>query len=261
MRRRFSKPGLAIVLASVVLLLLCGCAPAPQDALDPPPGVTEPEVGETASPVWQPYADVDGDSNVVAYEYGRGYINVRFADGAEYQYTGESAGDDSILIMQLLADEGDGLNAYIQDNCYYGYVGADRPLNLPDLSEEPPAPSFVTCPACMGSGDEACIRCSGLGAEPCMSCQGAGGSVCSACGGYGEKICGWCSGAGYNSWNGNPCSTCYGTGIEQCWLCTGLGGSTCGLCGGGGLTQCLLCGGRGTDSCARCAGAGQIFGN
>ena len=63
-----------------------------------------------------PYRDIDNDSGVVAYEYGDNYIVVKFYDGTRYEYTYISAGVHNIEQMKLLANRGDGLNAYIQDH-------------------------------------------------------------------------------------------------------------------------------------------------
>lgn len=59
------------------------------------------------------YKDANRDSNIIAYEYGDGYIIVQFRDGGQYEYTNQSAGIHHIQEMKKLADIGDGLNAYI----------------------------------------------------------------------------------------------------------------------------------------------------
>jgi len=60
-----------------------------------------------------PYRNTDGDSGVVAYEYGAGWIHVQFSDGAHYKYEASRIGGTHISNMQRLADSGTGLNAYI----------------------------------------------------------------------------------------------------------------------------------------------------
>jgi hypothetical protein len=59
------------------------------------------------------YKDIDNDSGVSTYEYGADYIVVQFKDGGKYEYTHQSAGMQNIEQMKLLADQGDGLNAFI----------------------------------------------------------------------------------------------------------------------------------------------------
>lgn len=68
------------------------------------------------------YKDIDGDSGVVAYEYGNDYIRVQFKTGSPYTYNYDSAGRHHIEKMKELADAGDGLNAYINYNVKYNYV-------------------------------------------------------------------------------------------------------------------------------------------
>lgn len=61
----------------------------------------------------QPYKDIDGDSNVAAYEIGQGSISVQFSNGGTYLYNGSAPGAAHVAEMQRLAQTGDGLNAYI----------------------------------------------------------------------------------------------------------------------------------------------------
>ncbi|MBD3329516.1 hypothetical protein GF357_03415 [Candidatus Dojkabacteria bacterium] len=63
----------------------------------------------------QQYANLGGDSNVVAYENGADYITVQFASGKStfYKYTHSSAGAGVVSHMQQLATSGQGLNSYI----------------------------------------------------------------------------------------------------------------------------------------------------
>jgi hypothetical protein len=67
------------------------------------------------------YANVDGDSNVTAYEYGDNWIRVKFSDGSIYEYTHSSAGQHNIDTMKRLADSGDGLNSFIMRNVKKSY--------------------------------------------------------------------------------------------------------------------------------------------
>jgi len=61
----------------------------------------------------QYYKNINGDSGVQAYEYGADFIRVKFSTGAVYVYTNASAGPQNIAEMKKLADEGKGLNAFI----------------------------------------------------------------------------------------------------------------------------------------------------
>ena len=62
------------------------------------------------------YKNIDGDSGVHSYDYGDGWIHVRFSDGVTYEYQSSKIGAAHISIMQRLADSGDGLNSYINTN-------------------------------------------------------------------------------------------------------------------------------------------------
>ena len=62
------------------------------------------------------YKDIDGDSWVIAYEYGNDFINVQFNKWAIYTYTYSSAWTWNIEHMKKLADQWEGLNAYIVKN-------------------------------------------------------------------------------------------------------------------------------------------------
>ncbi|MDM8001213.1 MAG: hypothetical protein QUS33_14795 [Dehalococcoidia bacterium] len=62
----------------------------------------------------EPYKNLGGDSNVVAFEIGEGYIKVQFGDGSIYLYTDKSAGAANIAEMHRLARTGHGLNSFIQ---------------------------------------------------------------------------------------------------------------------------------------------------
>ena len=68
------------------------------------------------------YANIDGDSGVAAYEYGNDWIRVQFSDGSIYEYSYASAGSANIERMKVLADLGDGLNAFINTQVKFKYV-------------------------------------------------------------------------------------------------------------------------------------------
>lgn len=67
------------------------------------------------------YKNVGGDSGVKAYKYGTNYIEVSFLDGSNYQYTYASAGKTEVEDMKVEADNGQGLNGYINKNVYSLY--------------------------------------------------------------------------------------------------------------------------------------------
>jgi uncharacterized protein YifE (UPF0438 family) len=62
------------------------------------------------------YRDTDNDSNVEAYDYGEDWIVIRFMDGSEYTYEDSRVGHYTLRQMKVLADRGDGLNAFINKN-------------------------------------------------------------------------------------------------------------------------------------------------
>ena len=64
----------------------------------------------------QRYLNIDGDSNVYAYELGDDQIAVQFRDGTVYTYTYASAGRDNVEQMKSLAAAGTGLNSFIRSN-------------------------------------------------------------------------------------------------------------------------------------------------
>jgi hypothetical protein len=60
-----------------------------------------------------PYLDKDGDSGIVAYEINPHSIIVKFHDQWCYEYSSQSVGAAHLQQMKTLAQQGDGLNAYI----------------------------------------------------------------------------------------------------------------------------------------------------
>ena len=65
----------------------------------------------------QRYLNVDGDSNVEAYESSSTYIDVKFYGTAKvYRYSYLSAGQDNVETMKRLAHSGTGLNSFIMRN-------------------------------------------------------------------------------------------------------------------------------------------------
>ncbi|GLU35049.1 hypothetical protein WKR88_13990 [Trinickia caryophylli] len=59
------------------------------------------------------YRNLSGQSGVVAYEIGNGWIAVKFDGGDVYRYTARSAGAENIKQMQRLAERGQGLSTFI----------------------------------------------------------------------------------------------------------------------------------------------------
>lgn len=62
------------------------------------------------------YKDLDCNSYVEAYECGSNYILVQYKSGALYKYTYDSTGSYQVEKMKKLADEGKGLNRFIDEN-------------------------------------------------------------------------------------------------------------------------------------------------
>jgi hypothetical protein len=62
------------------------------------------------------YGDIDGDSGILAYDYGDDWVKVQFKGGRTYEYQASKIGPAHISTMKKLADRGDGLNAYIMNN-------------------------------------------------------------------------------------------------------------------------------------------------
>lgn len=67
------------------------------------------------------YSNLNGNSNVSAYEIGIDRITVQFKDGSVYLYTNASAGSANIEQMKTLARTGKGLNGFINSNVKYKY--------------------------------------------------------------------------------------------------------------------------------------------
>jgi len=64
------------------------------------------------------YKNLSGQSNVARYEIGQDYIIVEFKtkgkDGCDtYKYSYTSAGQDNVEQMKILANQGLGLNSFI----------------------------------------------------------------------------------------------------------------------------------------------------
>ncbi len=59
------------------------------------------------------YSNLSGDSGVVGYEIGAGFIVVEFKDRSQYLYDSTRPGAASVAELQSLARAGRGLNSYI----------------------------------------------------------------------------------------------------------------------------------------------------
>jgi hypothetical protein len=59
------------------------------------------------------YGNESGDSGVVHYEIGEGWIDITFWNGWTYRYTDASAGATRVRAMQALARAGRGLATYV----------------------------------------------------------------------------------------------------------------------------------------------------
>jgi len=62
------------------------------------------------------YLNLGRDSGVRSYSYDSTSITVQFDDGMTYVYTDSRAGTRHIEQMKRMADLGQGLNAYINQN-------------------------------------------------------------------------------------------------------------------------------------------------
>lgn len=68
------------------------------------------------------YRDVDGDSGVLAYDLGANYIDVQFKGTPRiYRYSYQKAGKANVETMKELAQNGNGLNSFINTTVKYLY--------------------------------------------------------------------------------------------------------------------------------------------
>ncbi|WP_421413532.1 hypothetical protein ACOMDM_19190 [Serratia plymuthica] len=71
----------------------------------------------------QVYKDINHDSGVRGYDIGDTYITVWFDGNARsYTYSYASAGAENVETMKRLAENGDGLNAFIKKFVNSKYV-------------------------------------------------------------------------------------------------------------------------------------------
>lgn len=64
---------------------------------------------------WKIYKNLGGDSGIEKYQIGTDYIKVEFGSGKQtvYTYDYNIPGKDAVDYMKKLAEDGEGLNAYI----------------------------------------------------------------------------------------------------------------------------------------------------
>ena len=73
--------------------------------------------------MFEPYKNLNGNSNIESFLIGASYISVKFHGTAKiYTYSYESAGVTHVENMKILAKKGCGLNSYINANCRTLYV-------------------------------------------------------------------------------------------------------------------------------------------
>ena len=69
----------------------------------------------------QIYKNLGGNSNIHSFEAGVNYIDVQFNTGAIYRYSYKNPGSVHVEHMKNLAQEGCGLNSYINRNVRKNY--------------------------------------------------------------------------------------------------------------------------------------------
>lgn len=69
----------------------------------------------------QMYANHSGRSGIYGYESGDDFIEILFTKGNQYKWTYDSAGEDNVEEMKTLAQSGEGLNSFINNNCKDDY--------------------------------------------------------------------------------------------------------------------------------------------
>jgi hypothetical protein len=73
------------------------------------------------------YKNKGGNSSVRSTQASQDKIKVKFSDNSTYVYSKESAGTRRVNTMKKLAEEGQGLNSYINRRAYELYESKDRP--------------------------------------------------------------------------------------------------------------------------------------
>jgi hypothetical protein len=69
------------------------------------------------------YANLGRDSGILSYDYDEGSITIVFKHGGSYRYSASRIGASHFAELKRLADSGDGLNTYINqnDSVKFGY--------------------------------------------------------------------------------------------------------------------------------------------
>lgn len=68
------------------------------------------------------YSNKGHDSGILAYEISPTEISVKFSDGSVYRYSYNSAGQNNVEQMKKLAQQGEGLNSFINKHVKFKYV-------------------------------------------------------------------------------------------------------------------------------------------
>lgn len=68
-----------------------------------------------------PYMDISGRSGIEGYDLFDDAITVYFKDGRQYNYSELSAGKYEVDQMKQLAEQGEGLNAFINKITKFSY--------------------------------------------------------------------------------------------------------------------------------------------
>lgn len=68
------------------------------------------------------YENKGRDSGILAYEISDSKISIKFSDGSVYHYSYASAGQSNVEQMKKLAQQGEGLNSFINTHVKFKYV-------------------------------------------------------------------------------------------------------------------------------------------
>ena len=64
----------------------------------------------------RPYANLSGNSGVVAFEIAHRHIDIQFQDGHQYRYDYAKPGPEEVETMKALATTGKGLATFISQH-------------------------------------------------------------------------------------------------------------------------------------------------
>lgn len=68
------------------------------------------------------YQNKGQNSGITAYEIGADFIRVEFTNGAVYEYSNDHTGASKVEHMKYLAEQGKGLNSYLNREVHQKYV-------------------------------------------------------------------------------------------------------------------------------------------